>query len=102
MMAKVIAISEKKTMGQTKIMWLLLADILGIPITILGFVFNLDNTKSAILFLVGLGYILTRWYFYAVQKKQAVKQKDMELKSQSIDLWFREQEKLKAQSKTAK
>lgn len=101
-MAKVIYLSsEKKTMAQAKILWLL-ADIIGIPMTILGFILNLDNVKSALIAMLAIIFLMIRLYYYVVQKKQAVREKEIELKSQEITLWFREQEKLKAQSTTAK
>lgn len=83
-MAKVIYISEKKTMAQAKLVWLLI-DFLGIPISLLGFILNLDNVKSAVIALVALIYLMCRIYFYVVQKKQAVREKELELWHKEID-----------------
>jgi hypothetical protein len=101
-MSKVVVLySEKKTMAHAKILWLV-ADIIGIPMTILGFILNIDNVKSAFIAMIVIIYLMIRLYYYVIQKKQAVRQKELELKSQSIDLWFKEQTKLKEQAKTAK
>jgi hypothetical protein len=101
-MSKVILLySEKKTMAQAKMLWLI-CDIIGIPVSIYGFIINIDNIKSSVIALLVIIYLMVRLYFYVIQKKQAVKQKDIELKSQLIDLWRKEQQKLKDQAKTVK
>lgn len=73
-------------MASIKWAWIL-ADILGIPIWIMGIVANFDNVKSTVLFIVGLIYLGVRVYFYFVQKSQAVREKE-------IELWHLEQNKL--------
>lgn len=101
-MSKIVVLyAEKKTMAHAKLMWLI-ADIIGIPMTILGFILNIDNVKSAFIAIIVIIYLMIRLYYYVVQKKQAVRQKEIELKSQEIDLWFREQEKIRAQSITVR
>lgn len=65
---------------------LIIADILGIPIWMIGIVSNMDNIRSAILFILGLMYVMTRMYFFVIQKKQAIREKE-------IDLWNKEQDK---------
>lgn len=100
-MAKVIYLSEKKTMAQVKLVWILI-DFLGIPLTLLGFIFNLDNVKSAIIAVLAIIYLMFRMYYYVIQKKQSIREKDIELQSKTIDLWHKEQEKIRAQSTTAK
>lgn len=86
----------KRTIQMAQIKWaLILADIFGIPVTILGIIQNWDNIRSAILFLVGLTYLMSRLYFYVIQRRQAVREKE-------IDLWFREQDKQDRINKTKK
>jgi hypothetical protein len=68
-----------------KIGWLI-ADWIGIPLSLLGIVINMDNVKSTVIALLAMIYLMLRIYFYFVQKQQAVREKE-------IDLWFREQDK---------
>lgn len=78
----------KRVLEMASIKWAwILADILGIPIWIMGIVANFDNVKSTVLFIVGLIYLGVRVYFYFVQKSQAVREKE-------IELWHLEQNKL--------
>lgn len=90
-MSKVVYISEKKTMAQAKLMWLI-ADYLGIPLAFWGFIINLDNVKSAVIALLAIIYLMLRIYYYAVQKKQAVRKEELEI-------WQREQDKVDRQNK---
>ncbi len=83
------ALTEKKTMGYAKVMWLL-GDVLGIPLTILGIIANLDNVKSLVLFVLLVGYLTTRWYYYA--KKQ-----DQEARKRELELWHMEMNKKERQ-----
>lgn len=79
--------SLKRIMEMAQIKWaLILADLLGIPFYLLGIAENFGNIRSAILFIVGLTYIMFRMYFYVVQRRQAIRDKD-------IDLWHKEQDK---------
>jgi len=48
--------------------------------------------KSAIIALLVIVYLMVRLYFYVVQKKQAVREKE-------YDLWFREMDKHDRQKK---
>lgn len=84
-MAQGYILSEKKTMGQAKIMWLLLADFIGIPTSIYGFILNLDNVKSAVIALLAIIYLMVRIFFYVVQKKQAVREKEFQLWNLDMD-----------------
>lgn len=68
-----------------KIGWLI-ADWIGIPLSLLGIVINMDNIKSAVIAMLAMIYLMLRIYFYFIQKQQAVREKE-------IDLWFREQDK---------
>lgn len=74
-----------------KIGWLIV-DWLGIPLSLLGIYLNLDNVKSAIIAILAIIYLMLRTYFYFVQKKQAVQEKD-------IDIWHKEQDKIERQNK---
>lgn len=72
-------------MAQAKIVWFIL-DFLGIPITILGIIANMDNIKSAILAILGITYLMCRMYFYVIKSKQSIREKD-------LDLWHKEADK---------
>lgn len=77
----------KRNLQMAQIKWAVwLADLLGISTTLLGFISNIDNVKSAILFILALTYMMFRIYFYVVQRKQAVREKD-------LDLWHKETDK---------
>lgn len=77
----------KRVFKMATLKWsLIIADILGIPIWMIGIVSNMDNIRSAILFILGLMYVMTRMYFFVIQKKQAIREKE-------IDLWNKEQDK---------
>lgn len=67
-----------------KLGWMI-ADFLGIPAYMLGVYFNFDNVKSAILFIVGLIYVMIRAYYYAIQKNQSVREKELELWHKEMD-----------------
>lgn len=77
-------------MAQAKIVWLIL-DFLGIPITILGILTNMDNVKSAILAILGISYVMCRMYFYVVKSKQSVREKELELWDKEMNKFEREQ-----------
>jgi hypothetical protein len=78
----------KRVIKMAQIKWtLILCDMLGIPVAFLGIISNMDNIRSTILFIVGLIYIMTRLYFFVIQRGQAVRQKE-------IELWHQEQDKI--------
>lgn len=86
----------KRIMEMAQIKWaLILADLLGIPFYLMGIVENMGNIRSAILFIVGLTYIMFRMYFFVVQRRQAVRDKD-------IDIWNKEQDMQERISKNKK
>lgn len=72
-------------MAQVKMIWII-CDILGIPITLLGIVSNIDNIKSAILAILAISYLMLRGYYYWLEKKQKVRKTELEL-------WHLEQDK---------
>lgn len=80
---------QKKTMGVSELMWIV-GDMLGIPTSILYIIANFGDIQSVILSVILIGYGSARLYYYVVQKKQAVKEKD-------YDLWFREMDKKERQ-----
>lgn len=86
MSSKIIYINPPKkptNVAQAKFLWILL-DAIGWPITILGIFSNLDNAKSLIISLIALGFLLTRWWYYVVQKKQAVRKEEIEIKMKEL------------------
>jgi hypothetical protein len=91
--------SEKKTMAHAKMIWLW-CDIIGIPGSVYAFILNLDNVKSSIIALLMIVYLMLRIYYYAVQKRQSVREKELDLRSKSVDVWHKEQGKMKHESKT--
>lgn len=84
---------DKRTikMVHAKIYWLI-ADVIGIPSTILGILLNLDNIKSTILFIVALIWGMVRIYFHFKDRSQRVREKD-------IQLWHMEMDKQERESK---
>jgi hypothetical protein len=72
--------SGHKRMAQIKLgLWI--CDILGISSTVLGFLTNIDNIKSAILFILGAIYLSARAYFY-------IRLKDIQVRK---ELWEQKQ-----------
>lgn len=78
----------KRVVHMAQIKWwaYVIMDLFGLPFWLLGILKNLDNIKSSILFLVGLIYAMSRLYFYVVQRRQAVREKE-------LNLWHQEQDK---------
>lgn len=74
-----------------KIGWLIV-DWLCIPLSLLGIYLNMDNLKSGIIAILAIIYLMMRTYFYFVQKRQAVREKDLEL-------WHLEQDKIDRMNK---
>ena len=78
-------------MAQVKFLWLLL-DCLGVPITVLGIIANIDNFKAIVLFILAAAYVSARLYFFIAKNKQAVREKE-------YDLWDREMDKIERKNK---
>lgn len=78
-------VSTARKMASVKLGWLLF-EIIGWPVWLLGVVNNLDNWKSVFLTILAAIFLLVRLYYYHVQKRQAVREKE-------IDLWHKEQDK---------
>lgn len=69
-----------------QIKWaLIIADFLGIPITIMGIIENFNSVRGAVLLFVSLVYLMSRTYYSIVKNQQAVRDKE-------LDLWHKEQE----------
>ncbi len=83
-------------MAQVKLLWIL-GDLIGIPISVWGFILNIDNVKSAVIALLAIIYIMCRIYFYVIQKKQAVRKEELEIWQRQMDKYERQQ-KLKGNS----
>jgi hypothetical protein len=73
-------------MAQIKALWILV-DFLTGSFTIMGIIANFDNIKAWILFATSLTFLLIRGIVYVVQKKQAIRDKE-------LDIWEKEQDKL--------
>jgi hypothetical protein len=63
---------------ETKSIILAFCDLLGISTAFLGWINNIDNIKSNILFGVGLAYFLVRLYFYFRRQKVALRKEEFE------------------------
>ena len=61
-------------------------NLVGLPAYILGVWFNLDNIKSAVLFILGLIYAMIKVYYLRIEKDQNTRDKE-------LDLWHKEQDK---------
>jgi hypothetical protein len=76
----------KRIIQMAQIKWLSwLGNILGIGTAILGFLSNIDNVKSAILFLVGLTFLMFRTYYSVIKWRQEVREKEIALWHQEMD-----------------
>lgn len=73
-------------MAQIKWAWII-CDMLGIPVTVLGILANIDNVRSTILFMIALSYALPRCYFDIIARRQRTREKE-------IELWHKEQDKI--------
>jgi hypothetical protein len=83
-----------KKMAQVKFLWLLL-DFVGVPVTILGIIANVDNVKALILFILSAIYVAMRIYFGSIKSKQEIRDKE-------YDLFHKELKKMEAQSEYKK
>ena len=64
-------------MAETKFVALIL-NLIGIPLCFIAFWDNIDNVKSAVIFLVALTFLLIRIYFYVIWAKQKTEKQKME------------------------
>lgn len=78
----------KGIIQMAQIKWaLILCDIFGIPVTMLGIAANMNNIKSTILFIIAAIYLMLRAYYYAIRQQQ-------ESRARDIDNWHKEQDKI--------
>lgn len=86
-MSKLIYINPPKkptNVAQVKLLWFLLDAVIGIPVTILGIFANLDNFKSLLIGALAICYAIVRIYFTVIQKKQAVRKEEIEIKMKEL------------------
>lgn len=57
----------------------------GIPITVLGILANLESWKAGVLFVLSAIYLLLRTIYYAVEKEQCRRKRNIELKRQQFE-----------------
>lgn len=69
--------NRTKKMVQVKIGWVI-ADFLGFSSAFLGWINNLDNVKSAVLFVLGAIYMSARTYFYIRKGMHEIRKQDWE------------------------
>lgn len=72
-------------MAETKLAAILL-NLLGIPLCFYSFMQNIDNVKSAVLFIVALCFLMFRLYFFVVWAKQKTRKNELELEKMERDL----------------
>lgn len=64
-------------MAETKFAVLIL-NLIGVPLCFIAFWNNIDNVKSAVIFLVALIFLLIRIYFYVIWAKQKTEKQRLE------------------------
>lgn len=64
-------------MAETKFAVLIL-NLIGVPLCFIAFWDNIDNVKSAVIFIVALTFLLIRIYFYVIWAKQKTEKQRME------------------------
>lgn len=72
-------------MAETKLAVILL-NLIGIPLCFISFLSNLDNVKSAVIFICALAFILIRMYFFVIWAKQKTRKNEFELRQMEKDL----------------
>lgn len=70
-------IQRTTKMAEAKIAAIIL-NLIGIPLCFVAFIQNLDNVKSAVLFICALCFILIRMYFFVIWAKQKTKKNELE------------------------
>lgn len=77
-------INRATKMAEAKIAAIIL-NIIGIPLCFIAFIQNLDNVKSAILFICALCFILIRMYFFVIWAKQKTKKNELENERSALE-----------------
>jgi hypothetical protein len=70
-------IQRTTKMAEAKLAAILL-NLIGIPLCFIAFIQNLDNVKSAVLFMCALTFILIRIYFFVIWAKQKTRKNELE------------------------
>lgn len=97
----VLAIKRATKMAEIKL-GMILAYAVGVPLWALAFISNMDSWKSGALFIMMMIYWMGMiWFGFRKKMRQETKEK-LDLRSQAVDVWKKEQEKLKSESPTVK
>lgn len=72
-------------MAETKFA-VLIINLLGIPVCFFAFIKNIDNVKSAFIFLAAMSFLMIRMYFFVIWAKQKTRKNELELRSMENDL----------------
>lgn len=64
-------------MAETKFVALIL-NLIGVPLCFIAFWDNIDNVKSAVIFIVALTFLMIRIYFYVIWAKQKTEKQKLE------------------------
>lgn len=64
-------------MAETKFVALIL-NLIGVPLCFIAFFDNINNIKSAVIFIVALTFLMIRMYFYVIWAKQKTEKQRME------------------------
>jgi hypothetical protein len=84
------AIKRSNKMAEIKI-GLMIAYLIGIPISVFSFIANLDTWKSTALFIMVMIYWMGMIWFGFRTKSRREKKEKMELRKQELDLWHEEE-----------
>lgn len=78
----------KRLNRMAQIKWaILVCDMLGIPVFLLGVVKDFGSFNSTVLLMISLFYAIPRCYFDIIARRQRTREKDLEL-------WHKEQDKI--------
>lgn len=78
----------KRLNRMAQIKWaLILCDMLGIPVFLLGVVKDFGSFNSTVLLMISLFYAIPRCYFDIIARRQRTREKNLEL-------WHKEQDKI--------
>lgn len=78
-------IQRSYKMAETKLAAILL-NLLGIPLCFISFMQNIDNVKSAVLFILAVCFLMFRIYFFVIWAKQKTRRNELELQKMEQDL----------------
>lgn len=83
-------VTKHSPMLETKLLihWLFI--YLGIPMSILGILFNIDTWKATLIFIVGLVILTTKAVYLIIEKEQKRRRTEMELEEKRRHLYKRD------------